>query len=105
MAGVSCAHHVLSIPHLLSQFRDSQCSVLLGAPGRQGGKADHKEVETGKGHQIDCQLTQVSIQLTWESEAARNSGHNDRDQVIEITECGCSKLKRTKAYVVKCLII
>ncbi len=38
-------------------------SVLLGAPGGQGGKARHEEVEAREGDHVDRQLAQVSIQL------------------------------------------
>jgi hypothetical protein len=38
-------------------------SVLLGAPGGQGGKARHEEVEAREGDHVDSQLAQVSIQL------------------------------------------
>ena len=63
VAGVSCAHHVLGVPHLLGQLRDGECAVLLGATGGQGSEAHHEEVQTGEGDQVDCQLAQVSIQL------------------------------------------
>ena len=64
VAGVSRAHHVLGVPHLLSQLRDGQGAVLLGATGGQGSEAHHEEVQAGEGNQVDGQLAQVCIQLT-----------------------------------------
>jgi len=70
MSGVSGAHHVLGIEHLLSEFWDGQGSVLLRSSGGQWGESDHEEMETGEGDQVDGQLSKVRVQLTWETEAA-----------------------------------
>ena len=64
MAWVSSAHHVLGIPHLLSQLRHAEGSVLLTASRCERCEADHEEVQPWEGNQIDCQLPQISIQLT-----------------------------------------
>ena len=85
MSGVSGTHHVLGIEHLLSQFRDGQGSVLLGSSGGQGGESDHEEVQSWERNQVDGQFSQVRVQLTGESEAAGNSGHGGRDQVVQVT--------------------
>jgi hypothetical protein len=63
MARISCAHHVLGIPHLLCQLGDSQSAVLLAATGSQGSEAHHEEVQTGEGDQVDGQLAEISIEL------------------------------------------
>jgi hypothetical protein len=34
---------------------------------------------------VDSQLPQVRVELTREAQASRNTRHDDRDQVIEIT--------------------
>jgi len=77
VSGVSSAHHVLGIEHLLSQFRNSQGSVLLASSAGQGGESDHEEVESGERNQVDSQLSQVGVQLSGESQAASDSGHGD----------------------------
>ena len=85
MSGVAGGHHVLGIEHLLSQFRNSKSSVLLRAPGCEGSKPWHEEVETREGHHVDSQLPQVGIKLTWEPEAGGDTRHRQTDKVIEIT--------------------
>ena len=85
MSGVGSAHHVFGIKHLLGQFRDGQGSVLLRSSGGQGGESDHEEVQSWEGDQVDGQFSQVRVQLTGESEAAGNSGHGGRDQVVQVT--------------------
>jgi hypothetical protein len=53
MSGVSGAHHVLGIEHLLSEFWDGQGSVLLRSSGGQWGESDHEEMKTGEGNQVN----------------------------------------------------
>jgi hypothetical protein len=50
VSGISSTHHVLGIEHLLSQFRNSQGSVLLASSAGQGGESDHEEVQSGERH-------------------------------------------------------
>ena len=61
--GVSSAHHVLGVPHLLSQLWHTEGPVLLAATGGEGSEAYHEEVEAREGDQVHCQLPQVSVQL------------------------------------------
>ncbi len=44
----------------------SLTSVLLRAPGGEGGEARHEEVKAGEGNHVHRQLTQVRVQLAWE---------------------------------------
>jgi len=53
VSGVSSAHHVFGIEHLLGQFWDSQGSVLLRSSGGQGCETNHEEMETGEGDQVN----------------------------------------------------
>merc|ERR1711937_491682 len=52
MPGVSCAHHILSVKHLLRKFRDCQRAILLRATGSQRSESSHKEMQSGKWNQI-----------------------------------------------------
>ena len=67
MSRVGSAHHVLGIPHLLGQLWHAKGSVLLATSRCQGGEAHHEEVQSGEGDQVDCQLPQISIELTCKS--------------------------------------
>ena len=105
MSWIGCAHHVLCVEHLLRQFRHSQCSVLLRSSGGQWGKANHKEMQSGEGNQVHCQLSQVRVQLTWEPQTAGNATHCSGDQMVQITVSGGGQFKGSEANIVKCLVI
>ncbi|KAK3443655.1 hypothetical protein EUGRSUZ_B03756 [Eucalyptus grandis] len=87
MAWVCCTHHVLCIPHLLSELWDSQSTILLRATGSERGKSNHEEVKTGEGDEIDCKLSEVRVQLPREPEAACNPTHGSRNQMVQIANC------------------
>ncbi len=79
VSGISCAHHVLSIKHLLSEFRNSEGSVLLRSSWGKGGKSDHEEVKSGERNKVDSEFSQIRVELTWESKATSNSWHGGWD--------------------------
>mmetsp|Transcript_7810 Transcript_7810/g.20070 ORF Transcript_7810/g.20070 Transcript_7810/m.20070 type:complete len:238 (+) Transcript_7810:317-1030(+) len=82
VARVSGAHHILGVPHLLGQLGHGERAVLLGATRGQGGEANHEEMETRERDQVNCQLAQVGVQLTREAQAAGDTGHDCRDQMV-----------------------
>jgi len=102
---VGSTHHVLGIEHLLSKFWDGQSSVLLGSSWGKGGKSNHEEVKSGEWNQVDSELSQVRVQLTWESEAACNTRHGSRDEVVKVTICGGGKLEGSEADIVEGFVI
>jgi hypothetical protein len=102
---VRSAHHVLGIEHLLGQFWDGQSSVLLGASGGQWGETNHEEVESWEWNQVDSQLSQVRVQLTWESQAAGDTGHGSGDQVVKITVGWGGELEGSEADIVEGFVI
>ncbi len=51
----------------------SLTSVLLWAPGGEGGEARHEEVKAGEGNHVHRQLPQVRVQLTREPAGYKNS--------------------------------
>merc|ERR1719373_1460434 len=79
MSWITGCHHVLGIKHLLSQFWNSESSVLLGTTGSERSKSWHEEVESGEWNHVDRKLPEVSIELTWEPEAGGHSGHGQGD--------------------------
>jgi hypothetical protein len=62
-------------------------------------------METGEGDQVDSQLSEVRVQLTGESQAAGNTGHGGRDQVVEVTIGGGGQLEGSEADIVEGFVI
>ena len=90
---------------LLSQFRHSECTILLGTTWSQGCKARHEEVQAWEGHQVYSNLTQVTIQLSRETETASDTAHRCRDQMIQITIGWCSQFQGTETNIVQSFIV
>ena len=58
---VAGSHHVLGIEHLLGELWDCKGTVLLATTGCEGSETGHEEVETGEGHHVDSQLTEIGV--------------------------------------------
>merc|ERR1712010_196500 len=99
------AHHVLGIEHLLGELWDGEGTVLLGATGCEWGEANHEEVKTWEGHEVDSELSQVRVELTWESEAAGDSRKSSRDEMVQISVGWGGKLEGSEADIVEGLVV
>jgi hypothetical protein len=62
-------------------------------------------VETGEGDKVDSELSQVRVELTWEAEAAGDTGESSRDQVVKITVGGGGELEGSEADIVEGLVV
>ena len=54
---------------------------------------------------VDSQLAEIGVELTREPQASSDSGHNNRDEVVEIAVCWCRKLQGAEADIVESLVI
>jgi len=105
VAEVRGSHHVLGVEHLLSELRNADSAERVGATAGQGSESDHEEVKTGEGNHVDGQLTQVRVQLTRETQAGGNTGHDGRDEMVQVAVRGVRELESTHADVVESLVI
>ena len=83
----------LTTEHLLGQLGHGQCTTLLRTTGGQWCKASHEEVQTWEWHKVHCNLAQVAVQLSWETQAAGHTTHSSRHQVVQVTVCWCGQLQ------------
>lgn len=77
----------------------------MRAAGGEWSKSDHEEVQTWKGNHVDGQLSQVGVELSWESETRRDTGHDGGDEVIQIAVRWVIEFECSHADIVKCLVV
>ncbi|GMT14308.1 hypothetical protein PFISCL1PPCAC_5605 [Pristionchus fissidentatus] len=102
---VASSHHVLGVEHLLGQLSNGQGVVSLRALGRQGSESRHEEVKTREGNHVDGQLAEISIELTRESQAGRNSRHGHRHKMVEISIVGVGKFQGAETDLVEGFVV
>ncbi len=105
VARVAGGHHVLRVEHLLGEFGYCEGAVLLAATGGEWGEAGHEEVETGEGHHVDGQLSEIGVQLTREPEAGGHPRHGGGHQMVEVSVGWCGQFESTEADVVQGLVV
>jgi hypothetical protein len=62
-------------------------------------------VKTWEWDEVDCKLSEITVQLTWESDASGDTGHDSRDKMVEVTVCWCGELESSEADVVESFVV
>lgn len=101
MPRISGAHHVLGVPHLLSELKDSEGIVLLGSTGYQREEADHGEVKAGKKDQVHGELSEIGVKLSWESQATCHSRHGGGGQMVQVPKAWCDEPEGSEQMLFK----
>jgi len=64
---VNVDHKIVGVENLGGEVRDGEVSVVIDLGGVKGRKCWAQEVKTVRRNEIDSVLSQVNVQLSWES--------------------------------------
>ena len=62
-------------------------------------------MESWEWDKVDSELSEIGVELSWESEAASDTGESSRDEMVKITVGWGGELKGSEADIVKGLVI
>ena len=62
-------------------------------------------MESWEWNEVDSELSQVRVELTWESEAAGDTGESSRDEMVKITIGWGGELEGSEADIIKSFVI
>jgi hypothetical protein len=62
-------------------------------------------METREWNHVDSQLSEIRVELTWESQARGDAGHDGRDQVVKISIGWVRQFEGSHADIVESLVI
>ena len=93
------------VPHLLREFRNGQSAVLLRSSRGERRETNHEKVQPRERHQVHRQLSQIRVQLTRESQAARDAAHDRGNQVVQIAKRRRRQFQRSEANVVQRFVV
>merc|ERR1711876_7798 len=59
----------------------------------------------GGGHEVNSELSEIRVELTWESEAAGDTREGSGDEMVKITVGGGGELEGSEADIIESLVI
>ena len=62
-------------------------------------------MESGEGDQVHGELSEIGVELTWESEAAGDTGESGGNEMVEITVGRGGELEGSEADIIKSFVI
>ena len=65
----------------------------------------HEEVKTWEWDKVDGKLSEITVELTWESEAAGETREGGGDEMVKITVGWGGELEGSEADIIKSFVI
>jgi len=62
-------------------------------------------METWEWDEVDSELSEIGVELTWESEAAGDTGESSGNEMVEITVGWGGELEGSEADIIKSFVI
>ena len=84
VAEIRSSHHVLGSNICWVNSGNGDGTERVSATAGERSEANHEEMETRERNHVDSQLSEIGVELTWESKASGDTGHDGRDQVVKI---------------------
>jgi hypothetical protein len=95
MSRISTAHHNLGVKHLLVKLGHSHGSILLRI-SREQSKTYHEKIRMEEGSEVGSNLSEIAVELIGQSEAADDSRHISRNEMVQIAIGGMVSLRILK---------
>ena len=102
---ITSSHHIFGVEKLLGQLGHGERAVGLAVTRGERGKTGHEEMKTGEGDHVDGKLSEISIELTRESETGCNTRHGGTDQVVQIPVGRSGQFQCSEANVIKGFVV
>jgi hypothetical protein len=62
-------------------------------------------MQSREGNHVHSELSEIRVELTWESQTGGDTGHDDGDQGVEVTVGWLGQLEGSEADVVEGLVV
>ena len=105
MAGVALHHLVGWLEAGVGDLSHGQLLVVGLLGGDDGGVGGQGEVDTGVGHQVGLELSQIHVQGAVEAEGGGDGGDDLADQTVEVGVGGALNVQVAAADVVDGLVV
>lgn len=63
---------------------DGGAAVVFDTFVGEGAVADHEEMETWEGDEVDAEFAEIGVEHAWETEGTGYAGHDPGDKLVEI---------------------
>jgi len=105
VAEVAGSHHVLGVEDLLGKLWHSDGTEMVSTTAGQRSETDHEEVQTWEWNHVDSKLSKIAVELTRETQASGDTGHDGRDQVVQVAVRWVVELQSAHADIVQRLVV
>lgn len=105
MSGVAFHHLVGGLEAGVGDLGDGELFVVGFLGGDDGSVGDQGEMDTGVGHQVGLELSQIYVEGTVESQRGGDGGYDLADESVQVGVCGAFNVQVPAADVVDGFVV